>query len=56
MDPRTVLLERLTLQRHGLKGGMNCNLLRGGELHPLIRLAVNASCAFSHGCGIVWLL
>lgn len=47
----------LTLQRHGLEGRMDRDLLGGVELHPLLGLTVNAAC-FSHVefLTMLWLL
>lgn len=41
------IIHSLTLERHGLEGGMDRDLLGGVELHPLIRLAIDTA-AFSH--------
>jgi hypothetical protein len=45
----------LTFQRHGLESRVDGDFLGGGKLHPLIRLAVDSSSAFSHVADIdVW--
>lgn len=42
----------VTFQRHCLKGRVHRHLFGGGKLHPLIRLAVNSSSAFSHDADV----